>query len=334
VAEAWVDGHVHAFAFFGAVPRSIVYDNDRCLVAKILPDGTRKRASLFSGFLSHYLIRDRYARPGKGNEKGNVEGLVGYCRRNFMVPIPKFETWEAFNLWLEEQCRKRQSDKLRGESETIGERLVRDLAAMQPLPASPFEACDQTSGRVSSQSLVRYKTNDYSVPVAWGHQEVWVRGYVDEVVIGCRSEVIARHPRCWQREEVIFQALHYLPLIEQKINALDQAAPLQGWQLPEAFETLRRLMEARMHKHGKREYVQVLRLLESFDIADLQAAVEHAVDLGAISFDAVKHLVLCRVERIPPRLDLDIYPFLPRAKVEKTIARAYLTLLSDGQKAA
>ncbi|MBG6120275.1 hypothetical protein IWY39_004140 [Sphingobium sp. JAI105] len=211
---------------------------------------------------------------------------------------------------------------------------MRDLAAMQPLPASPFEACDQTSGRVSSQSLVRYKTNDYSVPVAWGHQEVWVRGYVDEVVIGCRSEVIARHPRCWQREEVIFQALHYLPLIEQKINALDQAAPLQGWQLPEVFETLRRLMEARMHKHGKREYVQVLRLLESFDIADLQAAVEHAVDLGAISFDAVKHLVLCRVERIPPRLDLDIYPFLPRAKVEKTIARAYLTLLSDGQKAA
>jgi hypothetical protein len=251
-----------------------------------------------------------------------------------MVPIPKFPTWEAFNLWLEEQCRKRQNDKLRGESETIGERLQRDLAAMQPLPASPFEACDQTSGRVSSQSLVRYKTNDYSVPVAWGHQEVWVRGYVDEVVIGCRSEVIARHPRCWRRDEVIFDPLHYLPLIEQKINALDQAAPLQGWELPEAFATLQRLMEARMHKHGKREYVQVLRLLESFDIADLQAAVEQAIDLGAVGFDAVKHLVLCRVERVPPRLDLDVYPFLPRTKVEKTFARAYMSLLSDGQKAA
>nr|KIS29365.1 transposase [Novosphingobium sp. P6W]KIS29417.1 transposase [Novosphingobium sp. P6W] len=334
VAEAWVDGHVHAFAFFRGVPRSIVYDNDRCLVAKILPDGTRQRASLFSAFLSHYVIRDRYARPGKGNEKGNVEGLVGYCRRNFMVPIPQFPTWEAFNMWLEEQCRKRQNDKLRGESETIGERLQRDLAAMQPLPASPFEACDQTSGRVSSQSLVRYKTNDYSVPVAWGHQEVWVRGYVDEVVIGCRSEVIARHPRCWRRDEVIFDPLHYLPLIEQKINALDQAAPLQGWELPEAFATLQRLMEARMHKHGKREYVQVLRLLESFDIADLQAAVEQAIDLGAVGFDAVKHLVLCRVERVPPRLDLDVYPFLPRTKVEKTFARAYMSLLSDGQKAA
>lgn len=137
VAEAWVDGHIHAFSFFGAVPQSIVYDNDRCLVAKILPDGTRKRAALFSGFLSHYLIRDRYGRPGKGNDKGNVEGLVGYARRNFMVPIPQFPTWDAFNVWLEEQCRKRQRDRLRGESETIGERLQRDLAAMRPLPASP-----------------------------------------------------------------------------------------------------------------------------------------------------------------------------------------------------
>ena len=95
VSEAWVDGHIHAFAFFGAVPQSIVYDNDRCLVAKILPDGTRKRARLFSGFLSHYLIRDRYGRPGKGNDKGSVEGLVGYARRNFMVPIPQFATWQT-----------------------------------------------------------------------------------------------------------------------------------------------------------------------------------------------------------------------------------------------
>ena len=329
VSEAWVDGHIHAFAFFGAVPQSIVYDNDRCLVAKILPDGTRKRAALFSGFLSHYLIRDRYGRPGKGNDKGNVEGLVGYARRNFMVPIPRFASWDEFNLWLEEQCRKRQGDRLRGESETIGERLQRDLAAMRQLPASPFDACDQASARVTAQSLVRYKTNDYSVPVAYGHQDVWVRGYIDEVVIGCRGEIIARHPRSWEREDVVFDPLHYLPLIEQKINALDQAAPLQDWDLPAEFATLRRLMEARMAKHGRREYVQVLRLLESFELADLHAAVKQALHLGAIGFDAVKHLLLCRVERRPPRLDLSIYPYLPRATVEKTSAKAYMRLLSS-----
>lgn len=260
--------------------------------------------------------------------RGSVEGLVGYARRNFMVPIPQFATWDEFNVWLEEQCRKRQHDRLRGENETIGERLQRDLAAMRSLPASPFDACDQASAKVTAQSLVRYKTNDYSVPVAFGHQDVWVRGYVDEVVIGCRGDIIARHSRSWEREDVVFDPLHYLPLIEQKINSLDQAAPLQGWDLPGEFATLRRLMEARMNKHGRREYVQVLRLLESFELADLHAAVKQALHLGAVGFDAVKHLLLCRVERRPPRLDLSIYPYLPKANVETTSAKAYMRLLS------
>ena len=128
--EAWLDGHVHAFAFFGGVPRSIVYDNDRCLVAKIKPDGTRKRTGRFSAMLSHYVIKDRYGRPGKGNDKGKVEGLVGYARRNFMVPMPRFDSLEAFNDYLEDMCRKRQGDVLRGHTECIAQRLVRDLDAM------------------------------------------------------------------------------------------------------------------------------------------------------------------------------------------------------------
>ena len=119
---------------------------------------------------------------------------------------------------------------------------------------------------------------------------------------------------------------NYLALIEQKINALDQAAPLAGWQLPEPFAILRRLLEARMGKQGKREYVQVLRLLEVFKIEDVTAAVREAIARGAISFDAVKHLVLCRIERRPPRLNMTIYPYLPRATVASTKAEAYLDL--------
>ena len=270
-AEAWMDGHVHAFAFFGGMPLSVLYDNDRCLVSKIQPDGTRVRATLFSGLLSHYLFRDRYGRPGKGNDKGNVEGMVGYARRNHMVPIPRFPDWDAFNADLEDQCGKRQAAVLRGQSEAIGQRLARDLAVMSELPAAPFDACDQATGRVSSQALVRYKTNDYSVPVAYGHRDVWIRGYVGEVVIGCGGEVIARHPRCHDRDDMVFDPLHYLPLIERKINALDQAAPLAEWDLPPEFATLRRLMEARQ------EFVQVLSLLESFDLPVLCAAVRVAL---------------------------------------------------------
>jgi len=199
-----------------------------------------------------------------------------------------------------------------------------------PLPPASFEACDQTTGRVSSQALVRYKTNDYSVPVGYGHRDVWIRGYVDQVVIGCGADVIARHPRCYGREDMVFDPVHYLPLLEQKIGALDQAAPLADWDLPAEFHTLRRLMEARLLKAGRREYVQVLRLLETFDLADLHVAVKTALRMGAIGFDAIKHLVLCQVERRPPKLDLDVYPYLPRTNVGTTSASSYMCLMGGG----
>ena len=326
--EAWLDGHNRAFAFFEGIPQSILYDNDKCLVSRILPNGVRQRTQAFSGLQSHYLFEDRYGRPGKGNDKGNVEGVVGLARRNFMTPIPRHQDWDAFNVSLEVACQKRQNDVLRGHRDSIGDRLAHDSAAlMKPLPA-PFDACDKQSGRVSSLSLVRYRTNDYSVPVAYGHREVWVRGYVHEVVIGCGGEVIARHPRSYDREDMVFDPIHYLSLLEQKVGALDQAAPLVGWDLPDAFATLRRLLEARMGKPGKREYVQVLRLLETFEMEALHGAIKDALRLGAIGFDAVKHLLLCRIEHRPPKLDLDVYPYLPRAEVATTSTRSYMGLLT------
>lgn len=105
--EAWLDGHVHAFALFGAVPQPVLYDNNRCLFANIMPHGERQSTQRFSALLSHYGIRDRYGRPGKGNDKGKVDCLVGYSRRSFMVPMPRFASWAAFNDCLEVQCRKR-----------------------------------------------------------------------------------------------------------------------------------------------------------------------------------------------------------------------------------
>jgi len=183
---------------------------------------------------------------------------------------------------------------------------------------------------VTSLSLVRYRTNDYSVPTEYGHRDVVVKGYVEEVVIALGSEVIARHPRSYEREDVVFEPRHYLALLEQKSNALDQAAPLEGWKLPECFAELRRLLEVRLQKKGKREYIQVLRLLEIFAGREVERAIEEALALGAISFDAVKHLLLCRIEQRPARLDLENYPHLPVAEVTTTMAADYLTLLSGG----
>ncbi len=290
--EAFLDGHVRAFAYFGGVPTRILYDNTKIAVAKILGGEERQRTRSFSELQSYYLFADKFGRPAKGNDKGKVEGLVGYARRNFMVPVPRVSSWEALNAHLEEQCRKRRERR-----------------------------------RVSSMSLVRYRGNDYSVPTQYGHRQVWVKGYVHEVVIACASEVIARHKRSYEREAVVFDPLHYLALLEQKTRALDQAAPLQGWQLPECFAQLRRLLEARLKKHGSREYVQVLRLLETFDLSELTPAIEDALRLGTISFDAVRHLLLCRIERRPPRLDMENYPHLPLAQVRTTQAADYMSLL-------
>lgn len=327
--EAFLEGHIHAFAYFGGVPQAILYDNTKLAVAQIVGDGTRKRTQAFSELQSHYLFADRFGRPGKGNDKGKVEGLVGYARRNFLVPVPCCSSWQELNGQLLEQCQKRRERRLRGHEQTIAERFEKDRAVLLPLPPVPYEACEKRTTRVTSLSLVRYRSNDYSVPTAYGHRDVLLRGYVHEVVICAGSEVIARHARSYQREDMVFDPLHYLALLEQKPNALDQAAPLAGWQLPEELVQLRRLLEARLSKRGKREFVQVLRLLETFQQEEVAHAVRQALSLGTISFDAVKHLLLCRIERRPPRLDLECYPHLPLAQVMTTAASDYLSLLTE-----
>jgi transposase len=327
--EAFLEGHNQAFAYFGGVPPTMLYDNTRIAVKQIAGDGERKPTAAFSGLQSHYLFVAKFGRPGKGNDKGNLEGLVGYARRNFMVPVPRAAGWEELNRHLREQCMKRRERKLWGHTETIAERFERDREKLLPLPPAPLEACEQRTTRASSQALVRYETNDYSVPTEYGHRQVLVKAFVWEVVIGCSSEVIARHSRSYGREEMIFNPLHYLALLEQKTNALDQAAPLQGLHLPEELIELRRQMEARLGKRGRREFVQVLRLLETFSMAEVSAAVRQALRIPAIAFDAVKHLLLCAIECRAPKLDLENYPHLPAAEVALTRAADYQVLLGE-----
>ena len=180
---------------------------------------------------------------------------------------------------------------------------------------------------------MRYKNNDYSVPARYAHQTVTVKGYVDTVVISCAGEAIARHKRSYETADFVFDPLHYLTVLERKVGALDQAAPLQGWDLPKEFAALRRLLEARLSAKnrcaaGKREYVQVLRLLETFPLASVHGAVRDALRLRALSYDAVKHLTLCRVENRPAKLDLSVYPHLPIARIETTQAASYNALLT------
>ncbi len=327
--EAFLDGHVSAFGFFGGVPQSILYDNLKLAVARICGDGRRERTRAFTGLVSHYLFQDRFGRPGKGNDKGKVEGLVKFARSNFMTPVPVAASYEALNALLAERCRLRQSDRAGRHAETIGERLVADLATLQPLPGVALEPCETTTARVSSTALVRYRGNDYSVPTAHGFQPVLVKGFVETVLILCEGEAVARHARSYGHGEFVYDPLHYLALLETKPGALDQAAALQGWDLPPAFQHLRQLLEARMGNRGKREFIQVLRLLEIAAKEVVAAAVAEAIQLGAIGFDAVRQIVLARIERRPARLDLAAYPWLPNTAVRSTRAADYAVLLEE-----
>jgi hypothetical protein len=285
-----------------------------------------ERTRAFTELVSHYLFRDRFGRPARGNDKGKVEGLVKFARNNFMVPVPVVASFDDLNTGLERRCRGRQDEQAGRHADTIGERLVADMAALQPLPAVPLEPCEKRAGRVSSTALVRYRTNDYSVPTAYGFRDVVVKGFVDEVVILCAGEEIARHARCYGEGVFVSNPLHYLALIETKPGALDQAAALQDWNLPDIFQHLRHLLEARMGNKGKREFIQVLRLLEAMPLPIVTDAVTEAIQLGAPGFDAVKLIALARIERRPPRLDLVAYPHVPKMDVKTTRAADYAVL--------
>ena len=323
--EAFLDGHVSAFALLGGVPRSILYDNTTLAVARSLGDGTRQRTRAFTHLQSHHLFRDRFGRPGKGNDKGKVEALVKTARRKFMVPVPKVAELDVLNERLLVRCLERLDALQEGEKASS---LLAALDALRDRPAAPFEACEHVPGQVSSTSLVRYRLVDYSAPAVHAHKKVTVKGYVDRVEIALGAGIVARHRRSYLRGDVVYDPLHYLSLLERKPGALDQAAPLRGWKLDPAFAALRRLLEARFGPRGKREYIQVLRLFEDFPEHQVTAAVQDAVKRRLIGFDAVKHLLLARIEKRPAHLDLARYPHLPQPFVAATQAADYAALLA------
>jgi len=332
--ETCWEAHRRAFEFWGGVPRRITYDNDTVLVAAIL--GTHRRR-LTDGFLqlqSHYLFDTHFCGVRRANEKGVVEGLVGYARRNFLVPVPQVRDLEELNARLAEACRRDLQRKLRGRQLRKQELLREDQAAFLPLPAGPFDACRKVSTTASSMSLVRFDENDYSVPVAYAHHPVVVKGYVDRVRI-CRFEqVIAEHPRCWGRGEVCLEPLHYLALLERKPGGLDHGLPFADWDLPPCFDLLRaRLQSTREDGEGTREYIRVLRLLEDHPLAQLQAAVERGLACQALTRDAIAQFLLPPEDWRQTTFRLEGREHLRQVRVAPTEVAAYEELLAGGGRA-
>jgi transposase len=286
--ETFQIGHERTFAFFGAVPKRISYDNSKIPVSKIIGSRQRELTDEFLRLQSHFLFEEHFCLVRRPNEKGHVESLVGFARRNFMVPVPRVDTLEELNAHLEARCRSDLSRQLRGKEQSKAVLLEVDKKAMLPLPKHRFEARRLERTKANSLSLVRFDRNDYSVPTSYAHHAVTAVGNLDEVRFIVQNRRVATHPRCWEKHKVRFDPIHYLALLERKPGALDYARPLEDWQLPSCFDVLRRRLESRMEGEGTREYIKVLRLLEKVKLKELTRAVHQALSIGATSSDAIQ----------------------------------------------
>jgi len=332
--ESYWEGHLRGFEFFGGVPSRISYDNAKVLVSKVISSHQRQLTDGFLKLQSHYLFKEHFCRVARANEKGVVEGVVKYARLNFFVPVPQVDDLKQLNARLVEMCRKDMKRRLRGKTATKAELLKEDQAAFLSLPAAPFDACRKQPTRANSLSLVRFDDNDYSVPVAYAHHEILIKGYVERVVLCHQQKVVAEHRRSWGKEGVFFNYLHYLPLLEQKPAALDHARPLVDLNLPACFDTLRRRLAVEQQKQGgaTREFIRVLRLLEDHPMASLKQAVQKALQIGAHSREAVAQFLIPAPPWRPPTFLLDGRPHLRQVTVSKPDISAYQILLSKGKQ--
>lgn len=325
--ETFWEGHVRAFEYFEAVPRRISYDNSKIAVSAIMGGGKRKLTQGFLQLQSHYLFEHHFCRVGRGNEKGVVEGLVKYTRLNFMVPVPQVKDFEELNTYLIERCREDLERRLRGKTQPKSDLLCEDQKAMLSLPATAFEAARKISTTASSLSLVRFDCNDYSVPVCWAHHPIVAKGFCWEVTLYVQGHQVARHRRLWDKQQVCFEPLHYLALLERKPGALDHALPLDRWDLPKCFGILRRRLENQRGGQGVREYIGVLRLLEKHSMPALRRAVDKALEHGALTRDAVAQFLYPPEGRTDQTFNLDGHPHLKSVCVQAPDLRVYSQLI-------
>ena len=328
--EAFMEAHVRGFDFFGCVPNRISYDNTRIAITKILIHHKRKHTTELKRLISHYLFEPHFCNVRRPNEKGIVEGSVKYSRLNFMVPVPQVKNYEELNRLLLDCCQSDLDRILRGKCSLSKKQLLaEDRIASIALPDDKFDYRKSTSTFASSESLVRYDTNDYSVPVSYAHHQTTIKASVRFIEVYHLDKLIAKHRRCWDRECQIFDPIHYLELLERKPGSLDHARPLEDWQLPVCFNTYRKLLETH-RDNGTKEFIQILLLLRKYSIAQIAKAVTKALNYRIYCYDAILQFLLTTEDYAFTTFSLAGRNHLRGVAVNKTDVSAYGSLVSGG----
>jgi len=313
--ECFFSGHVQAFHYMGGVPQRLTYDNLSTAVLRVLEGRNRQEQAAFLLFRSHYLFTSHFCTPAQGHEKGGVEHGVGYARRNFLVPIPKVESFEALNAHLLNACRQDDARRPDRQTHTITESLAQEQPRFRSLPAHDLPCCATVQVALNPYSQVTFETNRYSVPVDAARAVLTLKAYPFAFDILDGEKRIAHHRRCYERQQDIFEPCHYLPLLIQRPGAFEHARPLRQWRGKWAGiyeELLTRLRAERPEGDGVREFIRVRMLHQQHPAPLVEQAVTQAMNLGCYHAEDV---ALCLRQLTPPEtpptaLDISQHPGL------------------------
>ena len=238
--EAFFDGHVEAFQFYGGVPRHLTYDNLTTAVQQILLGHQRAEQRQFIALRSHYVFESRFCTPGEGHEKGGVESAVGYVRRNFLSPPPQVSGWDELNAHLLRCCQADDARVVAGQAQTIGARFAQERAQLGALPVQRFACCVTKEVTLNKYSQVAFETNHYSVPSDQAYKQLTLKAYPFQIVIQHGDDILGSHPRSYQQHQEIVNWLDYLPLLAQRPAAFEHAHPVGSAANPPASPRLQR----------------------------------------------------------------------------------------------
>lgn len=332
--EALFLAHVQAFQHMGGVPKRLTYDNLGTAV-RLLTGRTRQEQQAFTLFRSHYLFESHFCTPGQAHEKGGVEHGIGFVRRNFLVPIPQVDSFQELNAYLVAACLQDDRRTVQGHPHTIGEAWAHEQAYLRPLPLHAFDCGVLHPVRLTPYSQVVFETNRYSVPVERARRDLVLKAYPFHIEIHHQHQLIARHPRCYERAQDVCDPLHYLPLLEQRPGAFEHAKSIRQWRAtwPTVYtQLLDRLRQQWPDGRGIREFVRILQLHRDYPAPLVEQAIAQALTYGCLHAAGVTLCLhqLRHPEVSSPRLELIDQPQLEAVGNQPVDLSGYEQLLAGG----
>lgn len=312
--QVFFDAHIHAFSFFGGIFPVLIYDNLTTAVYKVLRGRNRIEQESFNRFRAYHNFESRFCNPDSGNEKGGVEGLVGFARRNYMVPIPEAASLEELNEKILDRCISYGNHKIDGRDRTVHELYEAEKSHLLTLPETIFSNVLTSSGRVDKYATVRVDKNRYSVPSRYAGFTVKVLWYADRVEIFTGSKRIATHERSYGNNKWILDPDHYLELIMKRPMAFNSARPIRQWRQswPTALNTLlERFCRAQGETKGIKDFIIVLMFYRHYTAEAIEKAVLQAVEKNISASDGVRHLLIYADTPHPTIPPLASWPSLP-----------------------